>query len=166
MGYLYQELGAEIAIAGESNLEIAKLQLAINRIITGAFRDRANLTQGQRALVESDDVKTIKITGILGEFTALQFRFAKNIAGVQEPVTLTTSSQIATAIDNLTRVANERGYPGSSDSVRLGGAGGAGAIRDLFGGDRPEKGLPIGKLAIGAVALGLGIMLYRRSRRP
>lgn len=158
-GMAFSGLGGDVAIGSDGDILVAELQQAINRVIVGASKD-SSLPQILKDLVHSDAVQPVAVTGILGDFTNLQFRFAKNLSGVLDPVTLTTMGQVKLATTNLNAAADAAGYARTTNKVVAGaGASGGDAL------DPGAKGFSTVKIvAIGGVVLVAGFLLIRSSR--
>jgi len=162
-------LGGEILVTGNDvALTIARLQLAINRVIRGG---RSDTTVFDGVPVISSQAKTadqVKESGVLGNQTNISYRSATLIVSATEaPTSLTTISQVEEATRILNAKADERGYP-TFDTVKLK----AGSVGRLFGGEDGKKGLPvIGELTpvklaiVGAMALGVGFVVYQKVKR-
>jgi len=176
-------MGEAIIVSGNAqDLTIAKLQLAINRIIRGGRTD-PTVTDGVRKIQEQAKIADqVKESGVLGPVTGLAYSQAKVIAAFPSvlakidlsfpnmPAGLTTISQVEEAARNLNAVADQRGYP-SPDTVQL-KSGGTGAGASLFGagagggagggGGDSKKGprLPIiGEITPVKVVVGVGIAI-------
>lgn len=150
----YEDLGADVAIEGnDAALQIAKLQLAVNRVIRGGRSD-PTLTGGVPFTQATANAATpVQITGVAGRFTMAAFKNAALIAGLS-----TIGDRIdPVAIAALEQFADSRGYPPDEATVHLeppkgGLATKVGAGLPLL----PEAGVSLTVAA--AVVVGAGLL--------
>lgn len=164
MGYFdaRESLGSDATISGNAdNLTIGQLQAAINRVILGARGDGSLLLQ-LRQMAEAAPFVPLAIDGRIGDKTNALMRIAGAISGTTD-VQLTTASQVAIAKGKLEAFANGRSYP-ITDTVKL-GTGLAALIPLPAGVPSSIGGVSTPVLALGAIALGVGVAFYMK-RKP
>ena len=176
MGYLdpqhdamFEPTGADVTVSG-GNLAVARLQAAINRVISGARTDSGILSSDENLAIiviglqaQARATPLIDVDGVLGLSTSAGLRTAAELAGIINgtPVqqSITTVSQMTAATDQLTQAAERRSYP----------------VTDTVSSDNPldkiplppgvpprVAGIPTVVLIAGAVGLGLVFVLRKR----
>ena len=156
----YQELGADIPIQGDaSNLAIARVQLAINRVIRGARQDPRTSDGIPIWQVMGNAATPVAISGVAGRFTLDAFKQAMQIAGLSS-IGDRVDPSITAALEAF---ADSRNYPPDEGSAVI--VPPASALETKVGAGLPflpEAGVSVTTVAIAAGVAGAAWFLWKR----